>query len=139
MEQLSAYLNVTDIVIEEMKESGFSGDTAVTLVLSTLLRKDADYSLAKEQGQKKETASNGSSSDQNPFLPQRDKTKEGSKRSKYVLIGITYSGPNSTAIINNEIYRVGDQIEGKWVIKQILPNMVIVKYGRANEVLTLEK
>ncbi|MFH1397735.1 MAG: type 4a pilus biogenesis protein PilO [Candidatus Omnitrophota bacterium] len=139
LEQLSAYLSVTDIVIDEMKESSFSGETTVSLVLSTLLKKDADYLLAKEQGQKKETVSNDSSSDQNPFLPQRDKTKEGTRRSKYVLTGITYSGQNSTAIINNEIYRVGDQIEGKWAIKQILQNMVIVKHGRTNEILTLER
>ena len=140
LEQLSAFLNITDIVIEEMKEGGFAGETTVTLLLSTLLSKEtqglvsAQPLLTEESTQKRESVF----LERIPFLPDSRRIKEHFKSTKYTLSGITFAGLNSTAIINDELYRLGDSLDGKWVIKQILPNMVIISRSRQTETLMLE-
>ncbi len=140
LEQLSAFLNTTDIVIEKMREGGFAGETTVTLLLSTLLSRETQGLvsvqplLTEESTQKRESVF----LERIPFLPDSRRIKEHFKNTKYTLSGITFAGLDSTAIIDNELYRVGDSLDGKWVIKQILPNMVIIKRGRQTETLILE-
>ena len=140
LEGLSVFLNISDIVIEEIKDKGFVGETTVTLLLSTLLSKDAPALVSgqplfvKENVQKKE----GGFLERIPFLPDSSWIKKYFKSTKYTLSGITFADSNSTAIINNELYRVGDVLDGKWVIKKILPNMVIISKGRQTETLVLE-
>jgi hypothetical protein len=54
------------------------------------------------------------------------------------VYGITISKKQPTAIINNEVYKVGDVIGDK-KIKEILPKKVILSDGKESVVLTLEK
>lgn len=136
LENLSAYLNIQDIVIEETKETGFFGEISVTLVISTLLNKEVAF--LRNMG-KKEGISLEEFFKRNLFIPESLEMKSYVKESKYVLGGITFSGKNSTAIINGEIYKIGDILDNKGVIEQILPNMVIIKYGQASEALVLEE
>lgn len=140
LERLSAYLNITDIVIEQMKEGSFASETTVTLVLSTLLNKGSRPSrvLAPESKEEIFLAKEDTSLERNPFVPTSKTVSKYSRRPKYILSGITFAGSKSTAIINNEIYRVGDLLEKKYPIKQILPNMVIISHGRQTEILMLE-
>lgn len=140
LERLSAFLNISDIVIEEIKDEGFVGGTTVTLLLSTLLSKETQRLvsrqplLTEESAQKKE----GVFLERIPFLPDSRRIKEYFKSTKYTLSGITFAGLNSTAIINNELYRIGDSLNEGWAIKQILPNMVIISRGRQTETLMLD-
>lgn len=137
LERLSAYLNITDIVIEEIKDSNFAGETTVTLVLSTLLTKDSAETKIVTKEEKEGLSTQKDISERNLFLPSPGVSGYASK-SKYILSGITFSGSKSTAIINNEVYKTGDLLEQKYPIKQILPNMVIIKHGGQAEVLMLE-
>jgi len=127
LEELSGYLNITEIVIEEIKEGDFPGETIATLVLSALLSRDSERPLTLALEEK------DISHKENPFL-----SKKISKQSKYILSGITFAGAKSTAIINNKVYRKGELLDNKYRIEQILPNMVIVSRGRQKEALILE-
>ena len=140
LERLSAYLNITDIVIEQMKEGSFASETIVTLVLSTLLSKGPTplRVLAPESKEGLFLAKEDVSLERNPFVPSSKAVSKYSRRPKYILSGITFAGTKSTAIIDNEVYRVGDLLEKKYPIKQILPNMVIIIHGRQTEILMLE-
>jgi len=139
LEHLSSYLNITDIVVEEMKEGSFAGETTATMVLSTLLNKGLPFLGVLTPESKEETLlAKDTSLERNPFLPHSLEVSKYSRRSKYVLSGIAFAGSKSTAIINNEVYRVGDLLEKKYPIKQILPNMVIISHGKQAEILMLE-
>lgn len=138
LERLSAYLNINDIVIEEMKESDFAGKTLVTLILSTLLKKGLLVSESARSEIKEEALLiKDTPLERNPFLP-ASKGVKPSRKSKYVLSGITFAAEKSSAIINNEVYRIGDLLDKKYPVKQILPNMVIISCGRQTEILMLE-
>lgn len=138
LEHLSAYLNITDIVVEETKEGSFAGETTATMVLSTLLNKGLPFLGVLTPESKEETLLAKDILERNPFLPSSKEVSKYSRRSKYVLSGIAFAGSKSTAIINNEVYRVGDLLEKKYPIKQILPNMVIISHGKQTEILMLE-
>lgn len=135
LERISAYLNVTDVVIESQKESNFAGEAIVTMVLSTLLRRDSEQAVFAQKEKKEEPKKEESG--RNLFVPSSELARHAQK-SKYVLSGITSLGENSTAIINDEVYKEGDLLENKYPIKQILPNMVVIKHGGQTEVLMLE-
>ena len=96
LEMLSAYLNISDIVIERMREAKFFGDTTVTMVLSTLLSKDKSAPQAKvfDLGQ---TLTVKDFFKRNPFLANSD-TVGAREQAKYLLSGITFAGANSTAM-----------------------------------------
>lgn len=136
LENLSSYLNIQEIIIEEMKESNFRGETTVTLIISALLNKEQAF--LKNLNKEEKTPVLEDFFKRNLFVPESTDVKGYVKESKYVLSGITFSGEKSTAIINGEIYKIGDTLDNKGVIEQILLNMVIIKYGYASEVLILE-
>jgi hypothetical protein len=138
LEHLSSYLNITDIVVEETKEGSFAGEATATMVLSTLLNKGLPSLGILAPESKEEILLAKDTLERNPFLPSSKEVSKYSRRSKYVLSGIAFAGSKSTAIINNEVYRVGDLLEKKYSIKQILPNMVIISHGKQTEILMLE-
>jgi Tfp pilus assembly protein PilO len=138
LEHLSAYLNITDIVVEETKEGSFASETTATMVLSSLLNKGLPSPGVPAGESKEETLLAKDTLERNPFLPSSKEVSKYLRRSKYVLSGITFAGSKSTAIINNEVYRIGDLLEKKYPIKQILPNMVIISHGKQTEILMLE-
>lgn len=134
LESLSQFLSASDIAMEEMKD-GFRGESDVTLTLATLLG-EAEASIP---GEIKEPAQPAPLPiERNPFLSKFRPVKEGEKKDEFQLSGIISSAKAPTAIINNEVYRIGDIIGNKKV-KQILPNMVILTDGRKSTVLTLER
>jgi Tfp pilus assembly protein PilO len=54
-----------------------------------------------------------------------------------VLSGVLLRGEKSTAIINNDVYRIGDKVEGK-VIESMERTSVILKDKKKKYILTLE-
>lgn len=134
LESLSQFLSASDIAMEEMKD-GFRGESDVTLTLATLLGE----AEAPSPGEIKEPAQPAPLSiERNPFLSKFRPAQQGEKKDEFQLSGIISSAKAPTAIINNEVYRIGDIIGNKKV-KQILPNMVILTDGRESTVLTLER
>jgi Tfp pilus assembly protein PilO len=141
LERLSVFLNVTDIVAEEMKESGAQGDVTVTMVLSTLLNRQRGgaYAARNLTAAQKELPLAADDQERLPFLPSSAEAARYVANKKFVLAGITFSKLNPTAIINNQMYKVGDALNNEWKVKQILRDMVIITRGRQAETLTLEK
>lgn len=132
LESPSHFLKASNIVIENMKD-GLRGELDVTLTLSTLL---AEKDMPKKE---KEEIREILPLDieRSPFVSQALAPKTG-KKEEFYLSGVITSGKSPSAIINNEVYRVGDVIGNKKVVK-IMPKMVILEYGREEIVLTLEK
>ncbi|MCD6093549.1 MAG: type 4a pilus biogenesis protein PilO [Candidatus Omnitrophica bacterium] len=58
--------------------------------------------------------------------------------SELKLMGVTWRGERSTAIINNEVVRVGDKV-GNLRVKQILLESVTLTDGREDFVLSIER
>jgi hypothetical protein len=128
LETLSSYLSVSDLVVQTDSSADFSGQVNVTLMLSSLLLKDS---------RGRETIRSGVSpgSGRNVFFT----SLNSAKQVKYKLSGITFSSNNSTAIINDAIYKRGDVIDQRWQIDKILPNMVIIRHGDNREALILKE
>jgi|GEM_PF-1390721 len=134
LESLSQFLKATDVAMEEMKD-GFQGQSDVTLTLVTLL---GEAGAVKPEEEKAPQFAAPLSIERNPFLSKFRPAREGEKKVEFQLSGIIASAKVPTAIINDEVYKVGDIIGNKKV-KQILPNMVILTDGRESTVLTLER
>jgi len=135
LESLSQFLRATDIGMEEMKD-GFRAESDVTLNLTTLLGETGE--TKPEELKESPQFAAPLSIERNPFLSKFRPAQEGVKKEEFQLSGIIASGRTPTAIINNEVYKVGDIIGNKKV-KQILSNMVILTDGRKSTVLTLER
>ncbi len=138
LESLSQFLSATELVIEEPKDAFFEGGITTSLVLSTILSPapPSPGNLTQEPAPLKEVAP--ISVERDPFAP-KETIAGYTKKSKYSLSGITYSGDNSTAIINGNVYRTGDYIDKKRRVKQILSNMVVVDNGHGTEILMLNR
>jgi Tfp pilus assembly protein PilO len=138
LESLSQFLSTTDLVLEEPKEAFFEGGITTTMVLSTILSPSPPTpgNLTQEPSPLADVKT--VDVERNPFTPQ-ESVAGYVKKSKYNLSGITYSGDNSTAIINNKVYRIGEYLDKKRMIKQILNNMVIIYNGHSTEVLMLQR
>jgi Tfp pilus assembly protein PilO len=141
LERLSVFLSVTDIVAEEIKEAAGQGDVTVTMVLSTLLNRQHSgaYTYRNLTEVQKELPLTEDGEERLPFVPTSAEAGRYLANKKFVLSGITYSKSNPTAIINNQMYRVGDTLNDDWKVKQILRDMVIITRGRQAETLTIEK
>ena len=133
LESLSQFLRATDITMEEMKD-GFQGESDITLTLATLL---GEAEAVKPEEIKETALLAPFKVERNPFTSKL-RPDTGKQRDEFRLSGIIATGKQPTAIINDEVYRVGDVLGNKKV-KQILPNMVILTDGRESTVLTLER
>ena len=133
LESISQFLKTENIVMEEMKD-GFRGISTVTLTMATLLGETRDVQKREiEEVQQIE-----------PLLIKRDPffsvfrpAKEETEKEELKLSGIIATGKQPTAIINDEVYKIGDFIDDKEV-KKILPNMVVLTEGKKSTVLTFE-
>lgn len=133
LESMSQFLKAGDIMIEEIKD-GFRGQLSVTLNFTTLLG-EAEFVKEEEELQKPVPPL---TVERSPFLSKFRADRGAEKKDELRLSGIIAGGREPTAIINDEVYRVGDYIGNKRV-KQILPNMVVLTDGRQSVVLTLER
>ena len=133
LESISQFLETRGILMEEM-EDGFRGSAVTTLTLSTLLG-ESEAAQAKIEKPKEAVPLK---IERNPFISKfMPVRKEAKKEDALRLSGIIATGKHPTAIIDDEVYRVGDFIDEKEV-KEILPNMVMLSDGRKSTVLTLE-
>lgn len=127
LENLSDYLTVQEILIAQTKEGAPQAKT--TLQLSMLLvEKGIDLTVRKE-----EEAPLPLAIQRDPFV---SKKMEKKKEKEFKLSGITWAGKDSTAIINDEVAKIGTQF-GEWKITQILPDAVILSDGVETASVTL--
>ena len=140
LESLSYFLKVSDISMEEVKDD-MSGAIEAKLTLATLLG-DAEPPKEKEKKEEKE-AKFASPLDigHSPFVSNLKPVKqarEDKKKEEFRLSGIIATGKQPVAIINDDVYQIGDKV-GDREVKRIIPNEVTLTDGRGDIVLTLEK
>jgi Tfp pilus assembly protein PilO len=131
LQNLSEYLTVEDIEIAQAKEGVARSKTDLELSM-LLLEKGIDLTLRE-----KEAAFTPLVIKTDPFTSKRagssaDKVK-GLK-----LVGITSAGKDSTAIINDEVIKIGGQV-GDWKVVQILPDAVTLSDGVETVSITLNR
>lgn len=113
---------------------------AGALILSFLL--GGGFCWAKEGKKKRQVASKAIKDMRNPFLTQEEEKIYQQARGKIIiksgleLAAVFFSPPNSQAIINGQILKVGDIIEGKKIIK-INKESVILKDIEGEYILEL--
>ena len=130
IEHLSPYLAVTKLEIGEAKEAQQGDTQSIVATLTSPLRNTPGGGQFHTDPKMLPSPVKISRS---PFRIESKRNKEISKE-EYRLTGITWRGPSSTAIINDEVMRVGDHVR-EMRITQILPNSVILSDG--TETLTL--
>lgn len=131
LEKFYEFLEATGIVVEEIKK-GFNGRSRVTLALTTSLSETA---VAKKDIKKVRTVLPVKVK-RNPFTSVFKPVEKG-KEKVYNLTGIIATGRQPTAIINDEVYKIGDKVYNK-LVKQISNNMVVLSDGTESIVLTLQ-
>lgn len=134
LESLSEYLDITSINTNELEATSYD-ISEVTLTLRMLLG-DEGTNITKENivSVIEPRLDVNRNPFQSKFRPDRTEREIG----KYKLTGITASGKVPTAIINDDVYRIGDTIIDKKV-KKILPNCVILTDGSIELLLTVDE
>ncbi len=132
LESTSRFLRAENILMEEMKD-GFRGKATTTLTLATFL---GEGWMAGESPGSPEPAPR-ITIDRNPFISRFRPSMGRAEKEGLELSGIVAGGKRPTAIIDDEVYGIGDRIENKEV-KNIISNMVILTDGRKETVLTLD-
>lgn len=120
--------------MEEMKDS-LAGESDIALTLATLL---GETEAVRPEEIKEPEQVLPLKIERSPFTSKFRPAQEGKKLEEFRLLGIISSGKQPTAVINDEVYKIGDIIGNKKV-KQILPDTVILTDGRESTVLTLER
>lgn len=130
LQNVSDYLTVPNIEISQTKESAPLSKTSMQ-VLMLLLEKGMDLvALDGEQVPEQIVLKS------DPFASKRAGGKDRSKEFK--LSGITQAGKESTAIINDEVVKVGAKI-GEWKVVKILPDGVTLSDGAEDVSVTLNR
>ncbi|MFA5335823.1 MAG: type 4a pilus biogenesis protein PilO [Candidatus Omnitrophota bacterium] len=130
LQNVSDYLTVPNIEISQTKESAPLSKTSMQVSM-LLLEKGMDLG-ALDGAQATEPIILKS----DPFVSKRAGGKDRSKDFK--LSGITQAGKESTAIINDEVVKVGAKI-GEWKVVKILPDAVTLSDGAEDVSVTLNR
>lgn len=130
IENISDYLTVSSVGISQTKEG--TPHSKISMELSMLLLEKGIDLTVKE----KEPPPAPLVLKLDPFTSKRVENKDKSKDFK--LSGITQAGKDSTAIINDEVVRVGAKL-GEWQVIQILPDAVVLSNGVETASVTLNR
>ena len=130
LQNLSDYLRVSDIEISQTKEGASRAKTNMQLSM-LLLEKGVDLTV-KEKEEKFEPVV----LKLDPFVSKKSEKKD--KTRDFKLAGITQAGENSTAIINDEVVKVGAKI-GDWKVVKILQDAVTLSDGIETVSITLNR
>jgi len=140
VEGVSPFLKVEEMNITEAKAKSRGSGLSVSLLLSCLLREDSEVewaSAGKEAAGDVETAEirNIFASGAKPAIVDKSKKKS---RAALELDGITYTAWNPTAIINNDVVKVG-MFVGEFEVKAIGPDTVTLTDGTEEILLTIQR
>ena len=133
LEHLSQFIRTTSLTIEEGKETAVSG-LDIKLIISTLIGEGpGDSDLLKSQA----VAFKPLDIQRNPFESKGMPAHLAKKSQQYQLSGIISHGKYPTAIINDEVYKVGDRIENGRIL-EITPKGVVLMEGQESIMLTID-
>lgn len=130
LQDLSDYLTVPNIEISQTKEGAPRSKTNMQLSM-LLLEKGVDLKI-----QDKESAPAPLVIKLDPFTSKKVEKKDRTKDFK--LSGITMAGGDSTAIVNDEVVRVGTMI-GEWKVVKISSDAITLSDGVETVSVTLNR
>lgn len=130
LQDLSGYLTVPNIEISQTKEGAPRGKTDMQVSM-LLLEKGVDLKI-HDKGQ----APAPLVVKLDPFVSKKVEKKDMAKDFK--LSGITQAGEDSTAIVNDEVVRVGTMI-GEWKVMKILSDAITLSDGVETVSVTLNR
>lgn len=132
LENISKFLKPEKLELEEIK-NGMQGDIKCKVILSTFLSERPSENTEEIKIPYLERLN----IERNPFKSKSMPKKEGVEKieKKYVLQGVNWMGGISTAVINGEVYRLGDKIDDLYV-SDITKNSAILK-SSTGEALTI--
>lgn len=134
LESPSKFLRATSIIMENIK-GAFAGSIDVTLTLTTLLGGEITAAKRAKQEEKPAVVLD---IERSPFISEYVPAGPSGKNDDYRLTGIVASGSQPTAIINDDVYKIGDIIDNK-VVTKILIDMVVLSRGKEKLILNLRK
>jgi len=130
LQNLSDYLAVPNVEISQTKD-GASHSKADMQVSMLMLEKGIELAdIEKTQPHEPVILK------ADPFVSKKPGRKD--KSGDFKLSGITQAGKDSTAIINDEVVRVGAKI-GEWKVTQILQDAVMLSDGNDTVTVTLNR
>ncbi len=139
LENLSQFLRVMKISIED-PASKDPGDSNNTVLLRTLLG-EAPMKFSQKLPEAKNLPADSAgllAIKRNPFISALKRVKAGPlEEQEYILSGTTLKGESSTAIINGEVYRIGEMVGGV-TVKQILADAVVLGNGKEDIVVSMD-
>jgi len=137
VEGVSPFLKIEEISISEPTAKSKGRGLATSMLLSCLLREDTEIRWAPE----KETDEAEAIEVRNIFASMAKPAVIDKKKKRKVdleLEGITYTAWSPTAIINDDVVRVGMYVGG-YQVKEIGPNTVILTDGTEEITLMMER
>ena len=129
LENLSQFISTESLVVSESSQ-GAMAPLNISMVLTTLLGDDH----SRKQLLSAETVVPFVEVKKNPFMSLARPSSDDKKENEFRLSGILNRGPQSSAIINDAIYKIGDRL-GEATVQDILPEGVVLK--RNNEEIIL--
>jgi Tfp pilus assembly protein PilO len=130
LETMSPFLKVEEMEILEAKGKSVElGGSPVRLLVSCLLSDNPEGGMMK--------AKTASVSLKRDILSSKEKPVQELKESKFYLEGITFDPTTPTAIVNGEVYRIGEELGG-YTVKEIRRDSVLLTDGVNDSVLNLK-
>lgn len=129
IESISPFLVIEELDISPAKTKE---DTPVKVILSSLLGEVTTAGAIKT-----ETDKEGIEIKRDIFIS-KAKPVSALKDIDLKLEGITYNPTNPTAIVNNEVIKANSTI-GRFTVKEIRPNEIILTDGIEEHILSIEK
>lgn len=136
IEAVSPFLKIEEMEISEPKGKLKGSGVSARLLLSCLLG-EAPVSEWLRDERLREIKKETPSVVRDIFVP-KFRPVTVVRKTDLKLEGITYNPQNPTAIINDNVLRVGSEIDG-FKVKEILPDTVILTDGIEEFLLTLER
>jgi hypothetical protein len=135
LERLPELVVISDLNLEKKIDAGNEYIEA-KIILSTLLTKEEEIERPKE------TVSSADLTEplitKDPFTSKEKTTEEAEILAGFKLTGIIFRNEKSCAIINNNVYKVGDKIGDK-TISEIFKDKVMITDGENTYKLELAK
>ncbi len=143
VEQVSPFLKVARLEVAEPKEGARAVGEFVRVILETPLRDSASQDRPKFSSKlsvfQKAPPPEKITLPRSPFLVRKPAgtAETPIKRTDLKVSGITLAGKASTAIVNDQVVRVGDEVSSL-TVKKILANMVVLTDGTESYAVSIE-
>ncbi len=135
LETIFPFMTINEVAMQESSQERFSR-LDIKLVVSTLLNDKTTGGGIREL--KKDLAFEAVIFENNPFVSSVFQKTSLAEDQDYQISGIIYQGQTPTVIINDEVFTVGDYLDG-YQVEKIMRNSVILSDGFSAFELKMEE